>query len=252
MLIEGLDPEFVRSNLVRILARLERTMGQLSKMIGGGIAIHEHRSGIRVGHVDSIWEVGILRTWEQEGLYAVFREFQEMGRPVLSNLIAIQKYMGTYLTNLQNLDVLLSTRASELTLSNINSKLDTILSKLDVVKDVTQHLSNTTIAAGGTVNVDIGPITDRTGIMVIVRATYASGATSGIRVRYLYSADGANYDSIEDADAAGNYFEPTFAAGVTRQRSEIIAFISPYIRISITNKDSANTVTVSMWTVMVK
>jgi hypothetical protein len=174
--------------------------------------------------------------------------------------------------NPPNFDVLLSTRASESTLSSLSSRLPASLTasgnlkaailedavglakSTDVLpmKDVTQHLSSASIAAGATTNVDTGPITDRTGILVILRATYNAAATAGVRCRFLYSPDGTNYDSPEDADAQGNYFEPTFAAGATRQVSAVVPFLSPYVRLAITNKDTAQAATVSLWTVRVK
>jgi len=141
--------------------------------------------------------------------------------------------------NPPNLDVLLSTRAST----------DDVLP----VKDVTTHLSAYTLAAGGTVTVDIGPITNRTGIMILLRVTYNAAATAGVRIRWLYSHDGVSFDTPEDADAEGNYFEPSFTAGATRQRSTVIAFVSPYVRLSLVNLDPTYAVTVDhLTTVEVK
>jgi len=120
------------------------------------------------------------------------------------------------------------------------------------VKDTTQRLVAASVAAGTTTNVDIGPITDRTGMLVILRCTYDAGATAGVRLRYLYSPDGANFDNWEDADAEGNYFEPSFAAGATRQRSVVIPFLSPYVRLAVSNLDPTYAVGCDLWTVEVK
>jgi len=121
------------------------------------------------------------------------------------------------------------------------------------VKDVITHLSAYTLAAGGTVEVDIGPRTDRTGMGIMLRCTYDPAATAGVRIRWLYSHDGVSFDTPEDADAEGNYFEPTFVAGATRQRSTVIAFVSPYVRLSLVNLDPTYAVTVDhLTTVEVK
>ncbi len=49
-----------------------------------------------------------------------------------------------------------------------------------------------------------------------VEVSYGPTATSGIRVRWHYSVDGVNYDSVEDADAQSNYYDVSFAAGQTK------------------------------------
>jgi len=120
------------------------------------------------------------------------------------------------------------------------------------VKDTTQRLSATSVAAGATINVNIGPITNRTGMLVILRCTYDAAATAGVRLRYLYSPDGTNFDDPADADLEGNYFEPSFSAGATRQRSVIIPFLSPYVRLAVTNLDATYAVVIDLWTVETK
>jgi len=127
-----------------------------------------------------------------------------------------------------------------------------IITAIKVIKDTKAHLSDYSLSAGSTKSIEIGPITERTGMIVTIKASYAADATKGVRVRLLYSPDGINYDSNEDADAAGNYFEPSFSPGTTRQRSEIAAYVSPYIKLAITNLDTVRPATVSLWTVMVK
>ena len=102
------------------------------------------------------------------------------------------------------------------------------------------------IPGGGVVNVDKGDLDGWSAIVATVRASYASEAAAGIRVRWLYSQDGANFDSPEDAEAMGNYTDLSFAAGATRQRTVQISILTPYIRIQIVNLDTANTATVDM------
>jgi len=119
-------------------------------------------------------------------------------------------------------------------------------------KDVAVHLSDALIGAGKTESVDVGPIMDRSGFLLTVKASYHTAATKGVRVRFLFSPDGANYDTPEDADAEGNYMEPTFAAGAVRQKSVIVAYASPYVKLSVTNLDAIYPVVVSLWTSRVK
>ena len=127
-----------------------------------------------------------------------------------------------------------------------------IIATTKPVKDTRTHLSDYLLSANATKNIEVGPITERTGMIVTIKASYAADATKGIKVRLLYSPDGINYDSNEDADAAGNYFEPSFSPGTTRQRSEIAAYVSPYVILSIINLDTIRPATISLWTVMVK
>ena len=87
-------------------------------------------------------------------------------------------------------------------------------------------------------------------VVVTVRATYDASATSGVRVRWLYSPDNTNFDSPEDAEDAGNYENLTFSAGATRQRTITIPLMQKYTKVQIVNLDSAASVTVSVWKVL--
>lgn len=112
---------------------------------------------------------------------------------------------------------------------------------------VTQNLANASIAAGGSVNIDMSNLDGFSAIAVSVRATYATTAAAGARVRWLYSPDGVNFDSPEDAVAETNYVDLTFAAGATRQKTILIPILAPSVRIQIVNLDTAAAVTVSAW-----
>jgi hypothetical protein len=116
-----------------------------------------------------------------------------------------------------------------------------------VLKASKKELDTVSISAGGSVDVDVATDGLYGGILVTCRATYDPAATLGVRVRVLYSFDGVNFDSLEDADAEGNYFEPTFSAGATRQRSVIFAVLSPYVRLKVSNLDTAKSAVVSLW-----
>ena len=89
-------------------------------------------------------------------------------------------------------------------------------------------------------------------VVVTVRATYDASATSGVRVRWLYSPDNTNFDSPEDAEDAGNYENLTFSAGATRQRTILIPLYQKYTKVQIVNLDSSYAVKVSAWKVLMR
>jgi len=89
-------------------------------------------------------------------------------------------------------------------------------------------------------------------VIVTVRATYDASATSGVRVRWLYSPDNTNFDSPEDAEDAGNYADLTFSAGATRQRTVLIPLLQKYTKVQIVNQDADYAVTVSAWKVLIR
>jgi len=89
-------------------------------------------------------------------------------------------------------------------------------------------------------------------VVVTVRASYDASATSGVRVRWLYSPDNSNFDSPEDAEDAGNYADLTFSAGATRQRTVLIPLLQKYTKVQIVNQDADYAVTVSAWKVLIR
>ena len=135
------------------------------------------------------------------------------------------------------------------------SNLDIALSALrDALKPTralpVQELSSQSIAAGETAEftVNASETDGFSALVVTVRAAYNASATQGVRVRWLYSPDGTNYDSPEDAEDAGNYEDLTFSAGATRQRTILIPIFTGNIRVQIVNLDSSYSVTVDVWT----
>ena len=84
-------------------------------------------------------------------------------------------------------------------------------------------------------------------VVVTVRATYDASATSGVRVRWLYSPDNTNFDSPEDAEDAGNYEDLTFSAGETRQRTVTIPLMQKYTKVQIVNQDASKAAVVDVW-----
>lgn len=84
-------------------------------------------------------------------------------------------------------------------------------------------------------------------LVVAVQAIYNAAATAGVRVRWLYSPDSINFDSIEDAEAQGQYYDLSFTAGQTKQATILIPVFSPVIAVQIVNQDSNYPVTVNVW-----
>ena len=116
----------------------------------------------------------------------------------------------------------------------------------------TQQLSSQSISAGGTAEFTIDDTDGYSAIVVTVKATYDASATAGVRVRWLYSPDGTNFDSVEDAEAQGNYEDLSFAAGETRQRTVLIPILQSYVKIQIVNLDTSYAVTVDAWTTLMR
>jgi len=142
-------------------------------------------------------------------------------------------------------------------LSPVKGNIDVALSSLrDALKPTratpTKDLDAVSIAAGGTEEITKSGLNGYSALIVIVRATYDASASAGVRVRWLYSPDGTNYDSPEDAEDQGNYEDLTFSAGATRQRTVLIPILTDPIRIQIVNKDTSYSVVVDAWSVKLR
>jgi len=112
-------------------------------------------------------------------------------------------------------------------------------------------LDSVSIAASGTEEFTITAGVYSASI-ITVSATYNASATSGVRVRWLYSPDNSLFDSPEDAIDEGNYKDLTFSAGETRTRTIIIPHLQPYVKVQIVNLDSSYGVTVTAWKTFMK
>jgi len=110
-----------------------------------------------------------------------------------------------------------------------------------------QVLTSRSISAGDKAEFVISNTNGYSAIAVTVKATYDSSATTGVRVMWLYSANGVDFDSPEDAEDQGNYEDLSFSAGATRQRTVLIPIFQNYIKIQIANLDSSGSVTVDVW-----
>jgi len=128
-----------------------------------------------------------------------------------------------------------------------------LLDGLKPIRDTpTQELSSYSLAGGATANINKSALDGYSAIVVTVKATYDASATAGVRVRWLYSMDGVNYDSPEDAEAQGNYEDLTFLAGATRQRTVLVPILAPYVRIQIVNQDATYAATLDVWTSLMR
>ena len=117
-----------------------------------------------------------------------------------------------------------------------------------------QVLSSQSIVAGGLAEFTVSASeTDGFSAMVVaVKATYNSSATQGVRVRWLYSPDGLNFDSVEEAETAGNYEDVGLAAGSSRVRTVLIPLFMPYVKVQVVNLDLNYPVTVDAWRVLMR
>jgi len=139
------------------------------------------------------------------------------------------------------------------------SNLDIALSALrDALKPTralpVQELSSQSIPAGETAEFTVGA-TETDGfsaLVVTVKATYNASASQGVRVRYLYSPDGVNFDSIEEAEAVGNYEDIGLAAGASRIRTILIPLFMPYVKVQVVNLDTSYAVVVDAWRVLMR
>jgi len=117
-----------------------------------------------------------------------------------------------------------------------------------------QELSSQSIPAGETAEftVDATETDGFSALVVTVKATYDASATQGVRVRYLYSPDGTNFDSPEEAEAAGNYEDIGLAAGASRIRTVLIPLFMPYVKVQVVNLDTSYAVVVDAWRVLMR
>ena len=111
----------------------------------------------------------------------------------------------------------------------------------------TQVLTAQIIPAGDKAEFIVSGGNGYSAVVVTIKATYDSSATTGVRVRWLYSPDGANFDSVDDAEAQGNYSDLSFSAGATRQRTVLIPLFQPYVKVQIVNQDTSYSVAVDAW-----
>lgn len=120
-------------------------------------------------------------------------------------------------------------------------------------REVPEKVLDAVSIGGGGLEEFIVMSTERySALAVTVKATYDASASAGVRVRWLYSPDGSNFDSPEDAESTGNYEDLTFEAGKTRQRTVVIPLFTPYVKVEIVNLDKVYPVIVDAWTTLLR
>jgi hypothetical protein len=136
---------------------------------------------------------------------------------------------------------------------------DTLVKALREVykKDKKQELTDEVIAAGQYKDVNIAIPEGYTGMIVTVKASFAATnpTTTGVRIVYMYSYNGTDYDNEDNAVDAGNYEDiliPTGQTSVVRQRSFILAALAPHIKLRVKNLDATNDVTINLWRVITR
>ena len=131
--------------------------------------------------------------------------------------------------------------------------LSDILSGLKPTRDsLTKEIDAQSISPSDKSEFTVSNTDGYSAIMVYVRATYNASATAGVRVRWLYSPNGSDYDSEEDAEAQSQYYDLSFAAGETRQATVLIPIFAPYIKVQVVNLDSSYSVEVTAWKLLLR
>lgn len=121
-----------------------------------------------------------------------------------------------------------------------------------VREDAVALATNKSLAASGSDDYDISCENGYSAIIFIIRVTYNAAATSGCRVRWMYSANGSDYDTDEGAENQGNYTDLKFSAGATDQETIVVPIFAPYVRIQVANLDAAHSLTYSAWYILLR
>ena len=108
-------------------------------------------------------------------------------------------------------------------------------------------LDNVTISAGSHKDIDIIPLDGYSAVALTIQVTFLGSATANTRIYWLYSPDGENYDTIDEATDEGNYVDILAGANVTKQRTSIIPIITRYLRIRVVNQDTSVNITCNAW-----
>jgi hypothetical protein len=110
------------------------------------------------------------------------------------------------------------------------------------VKECRDEVTNATLAAGGSLDVDVFVPDNFSGVAVTLKATYNASATAAVQIEIYNSQDGTNWDSDTD-----DIVVHPFAPGATKQKTYIFAAACPYIRLRVKNLDATYAATVSLW-----
>ena len=113
-------------------------------------------------------------------------------------------------------------------------------------------LSSETIDANDLSEFTVSDSDGYSAVVVTVKAAYHASATQGVRVRWLYSPNGSDFDSEDAAEAEGQYNDITFTAGATKVETVLIPLFQPYVKVQIVNKDTSYSVTVDAWKTLLR
>ena len=160
------------------------------------------------------------------------------------------------------LDVDLSTRLAEGTFTGrigevqasptANTLLDRLKSIYDRLdepaqvksKTVTDLLTSQTVNAsaestlGNSAQLDLDGVES---LAITADVTYNSSATQGVTVKVFTSYDGTNYD-----DDTFDSFDPSFSAGSSVQKTVAVDPSARYLKVTVQNKDTGQSVTVTV------
>lgn len=148
--------------------------------------------------------------------------------------------------------------------STLEEDVESILAQLDIslsaLRDALkptrttpeQVLSGASIAGGASEEFVVSDADGYSAVVVTVKVSYDPSATAGVRVRWLYSPDGTNFDSVSGAENEGQYKDIAFTAGSTEQETVLIPIFAPYVKIQVVNLDSSYSVTIDAWTSLLR
>jgi len=115
-----------------------------------------------------------------------------------------------------------------------------------------QVLTSETIAAGNVKDFVISDTNGYSAVVLTVKASYDASATAGVRIRWLYSPDGTNFDSEDAAEAEGQYNDLTFDSNSTKIETVLIPIFQPYVKVQVVNLDTSYPVTVDVWKTLLR
>jgi len=211
--------------------------------------------------VDALNELhGILSSGREDinvnKVVARIGEFSEsltlQGKTVLKDgdPIQIERYHDTALSQL------ISVIDSSTKIRLIEDALKDLIDKVRELRPdrslPVKNLSNYELGAGSSVNIDLEVPGGWSIVVLTIRVEFNLNASGGVVIRWLYSQDGESYDSVEEADLRGNYYEPVFEPGSVRQVTIPILVLTPYLRILVSNIDTTYHHIVTAWTLMAR
>ena len=160
---------------------------------------------------------------------------------IINQLSSIDAKVDSIKTKSESIDSKLTSDSSGNLKVNIAAQ-DVKPVKVGVHKSIEQKLSDYSLAGGGSVSIELTVPEGLSKIALVVKATYNSSASSGIRIKVYWSPDGSNWDTDTD-----EVYDHPFEAGKTKQKTYVIHALTPYVKIVIENLDPDYAVTLNAW-----